>query len=69
VTTWRRGDVATQNSAARSTEQLSRAEVFGAEDVELFDRYFQTDDIPASSALRPVEGWAADRSYIAPAGT
>jgi hypothetical protein len=54
----------------RSTEQLSGAEVFGAEEAaELFDRYFQTGDIPASYVLRPIEGWAADGSHVAPDGT
>jgi hypothetical protein len=54
----------------RSTEQLSSAELFGAQEAaDLFDCYYRTGDIPAHYTLRPIEGWAADGSHVAPAGT
>ncbi len=51
----------------RSTEMLSRSEVFTAEQAAtLFETYYLTDAIPYGYARRPVEGFAADGGYVPP---
>lgn len=49
----------------RSTEMVSRAEVFDATDAaELFFNYYATGDIGTQYGLRPVEGWTADGTNV-----
>jgi hypothetical protein len=49
----------------RSTEMVSRPEVFDATDgAELFFMYYTTGDIPPRYSLRPVEGWTADGTNV-----
>ena len=49
----------------RSTEMVSRAEVFDAEDAaKLFFDYYTTGEIPSEYSLRPVEGWTVDGTNV-----
>jgi hypothetical protein len=49
----------------RSTEMVSRPEVFDAADAaELFFIYYTTGDIPPECSLRPVEGWTAEGTSV-----
>lgn len=51
----------------RSTEWITRHEVFTADEVaDLFDRYYRTDTIGDGYTFRPVEGYTADGSYVYP---
>ena len=48
-----------------TTEMVSRSEVFEAEEAaDLFISYYETGEIPAGYALRPVEGYTADGGLI-----
>ncbi|MFV8142043.1 hypothetical protein ACNQR7_31140 [Mycolicibacterium senegalense] len=51
----------------RSTEWITRHEVFTADEVaDLFDRYYRTDTIGDGYTFRPVEGYTADGGYVYP---